>query len=216
MDSIPQVRGERLVSKVVEATLRELSDVGYRALSIEVVAERAQVNKTTIYRRWPTKAALVRDALESIIDDVFASPDEGALRTDLVAFAKRIRDVAASPRGRGIFRVMAAESENEELASVMSHIRERSRPPLDAIVARATKRGELPKGSDAELLVSCVVAPVLNWVQMEGLVVSDARIEQVVALVLDGATHGGARTVRPLGAGTTKASRATRGARPPR
>lgn len=192
----PQLRGERLVAKVLEATLRELSDVGYRALSIEIVADRAGVNKTTIYRHWPTKAELVRDALASMVDGIFANPDEGSLRADLVAFAKRIRDVASSPHGRGLFRVMAAESENTELGAVMTQIKQTSLCIPEEIIGRAVKRGELPKGSDAELLVSCVVAPVLNWIQMDNLVVDDRRIEQVVTLVLEGAASGGARRVQ--------------------
>ncbi len=196
MVATPQVRGERLVAKVLEATLHELSNVGYRALSVEIVAERASVNKTTIYRRWPTKAELVRDALRSMIGDAFATPDEGSLRGDLVAFTKRIRDLVASPHGRGLFRVMAAEGESGELAEVLNQLKETSRCiPVD-IVGRAVKRGELPKGSDAELLASCVVAPVLNWVQMDGIVVDDRRVEQVVTLVLEGASNGGARPVR--------------------
>lgn len=188
----PQVRGERLVAKVLEATLTELSDVGYRALSIETVAERADVNKTTIYRRWPTKAELVRDAFKSMIGDVFTMPDEGSLRADLFVFTKRIRDIVASPQGRGLFRVMAAEGQTTELASVLEQIHEMSMCiPVD-ISARAVKRGEIPKGADPELLVSCVVAPVLNWVQMDGMTVSDRRIEEVIDLVLLGATNGGA------------------------
>lgn len=196
MNAVPQLRGERLVTKVLDATLHELSEVGYRALSIEVVADRAGVNKTTIYRRWPTKAELVREAMQSMAGDVFELPDEGSLRADLVAFTKRIRDVVASPRGRGIFRVMAAESDSRELADVMCQMKEGSLSVPDSIVARAVKRGELPKGSDPELLVACIVAPVLNWVQMDNLVVDDKRIEQVVTLVLEGATHGAARVAR--------------------
>lgn len=192
----PQVRGERLVAKVLEATLRELSKVGYRALSIEIVAEQASVNKTTIYRRWPTKAELVRDAFLSMVDEVFQHPDEGSLRGDLIAFAKAIRDVSASEQGRGIFRVMAAESDSRELAEVMDVIKEQSICIPVEIVNRAVKRGEIPKGSDPELIVSCVVAPVLNWVQMDNIVVDDGRIEQVVTLVLEGAVRGGARKLR--------------------
>lgn len=196
MSAVPQVRGERLVAKVLEATLHELSAVGYRALSIELVAERAGVNKTMIYRRWPTKAEVVRDAFGSMIDEVFTLPDEGSLRADLAAFTRRIRDIVASPRGKSLFRVMAAEGDSTELAEVMAQIRESSACIPEAVVARAMKRGELPKGTDAELLVSCIVAPVLNWIQMDGLTVDDRRIDQVITLVLDGASNGGARALR--------------------
>ena len=55
-------RGAPVVHAVLEATLDELGLVGYGALSVEQVATRAGVNKTTVYRRWPTKAALVERA----------------------------------------------------------------------------------------------------------------------------------------------------------
>ncbi|MBX3215248.1 MAG: TetR/AcrR family transcriptional regulator [Labilithrix sp.] len=182
-----QVRGERFVAKVLDATLHELSTVGYRALSIEVVAERAGVNKTSIYRRWPRKADLVQAALHIAIDELLTTPDEGSLRADLVAFARRIRDTVATPRGRGLFRVMAAESEHPELVAIWAYLNRTTRCIPEEIVARAVQRGELPKRAEAELVVQCVVAPIVNWIQMENLVVSDRRVEQVVDLVLHGA-----------------------------
>ena len=54
-----QVRGPRLVEKVLQVTLEEVGRVGFAALSVETVAALAGVNKTTIYRRWPTKFELV-------------------------------------------------------------------------------------------------------------------------------------------------------------
>lgn len=183
----PQIRGERLVAIVLDATMRELANAGYRALSIETVAEHAGVNKTTIYRRWPTKAELVRDALLSRVGPVFAHPDEGSLRADLLAFAKGLRDIISTPEGKGIFRVMAAESESTELGAVMSQIKETTGAIMVEMVGRAEARGEVAKGADAELIVSCVVAPILNWCQMDNREVPDSRVEQVVNLVLEGA-----------------------------
>ena len=90
---------------MLEATLQELAIVGYRALSIEVVADRASVNKTSIYRRWPAKAELVTAAFRLVVDELLYIPDEGSLRVDLAKFVRRFRDFAQSARGRGLFRV---------------------------------------------------------------------------------------------------------------
>jgi hypothetical protein len=57
-----QVRGDRLIANVLEATIAELSRLGADGISVESIAERAQVNKTSIYRRWATPDKLVRDA----------------------------------------------------------------------------------------------------------------------------------------------------------
>ena len=58
------VRGEAIVARVLEATIEELALSGYAALALERVAARAGVNRTTIFRRWPTKPELVRAAVE--------------------------------------------------------------------------------------------------------------------------------------------------------
>jgi len=194
--AVPQVRGERLVAKVLEATLQELAIVGYRALSIEVVADRASVNKTSIYRRWPAKAELVTAAFRLVVDELLYIPDEGSLRVDLAKFVRRFRDFAQSARGRGLFRVMAAEGEHSELHEILATIKESTRCIPDAIVARAIQRGEIPKGFDARLLVHCVVAPIMNWIQMDNLEIDDRRIDQVIDLLLVGASNGGGFPIR--------------------
>jgi AcrR family transcriptional regulator len=61
-------RGEPVVRRVLQAALEELSTHGYAALRMEDVATRAGVNKTTIYRRWPTKEELVRNLLVSLAE----------------------------------------------------------------------------------------------------------------------------------------------------
>lgn len=189
----PQVRGERLVAKVVEATLEELAVAGYRALSIEVVAERASVNKTSIYRRWPTKAELVSEALRSMLDDLLVEPDEGTLRADLLRLVGRFRDFAQSARGRGLFRLRAAEAESHELSDLLAEVKRSALCIPHVIVDRAIQRGELPAGSDAELILHCCIAPVMTWVQLDGIPVDDARIGEVIDVVLRGAANLPAR-----------------------
>src|SRR5689334_1857024 len=78
-----QVRGDRLVAQVLEATLVELSRSGLENISVECIADRARVNKTTIYRRWPTPEKLVHAALLRVASEGIAVPDTGSLRADL-------------------------------------------------------------------------------------------------------------------------------------
>jgi len=92
-----QLRGERLVTNVLEATIAELSRLGAENLSVESVAERAQVNKTTIYRRWPTPEKLVRAALLRIANEGILVPDTGSLRADLSKLIDMLRILLGSP-----------------------------------------------------------------------------------------------------------------------
>jgi len=187
-----QVRGARLVEKVLEAAIEELSQKGYRALSIEEVAERAAVAKTTIYRRWPTKAALARDAIARIGDDVIRIVDTGSLRGDLLALLRAFRTFAMSPRGRSMLRMGAVEGLDSELADVVADVRKSKEAlPVD-MVRRAVARGELPRGTDAQLVVDTAVGALQHCVLFIPEGAPDARLEAIVDLVLYGAVRGGA------------------------
>ena len=87
------------------ATLEELALVGYGALRVEDVAARAAVNKTTVYRRWPEKVALVRDAFACMAAAKFCSPGDGQPTQRFVSVWSRL--------GRGIDLAKRAESSSD-------------------------------------------------------------------------------------------------------
>src|SRR6185369_2792274 len=104
-----RARGEPVVRDVLAATLAELAGAGYAGLRVEDVAARAKVNKTTVYRRWPTKEDLVRAALLSMTAEVSEAPNTGSLRGDLLAIARVMVELTASAEMQGIARIMFAE-----------------------------------------------------------------------------------------------------------
>lgn len=191
-----QIRGERLVDKVLEATVEELAARGYSAVSIEDIAERAAVAKTTIYRRWPTKPELVLAALGRIADDVTGAGDTGSLRGDLVAMMKSFRDFAMTPRGGSLMRMMISEGTCGEIASVARTIRKEKETAPRNVITRAIKRGELPRGSDAKLILDSLFSVVQQSVLFVDEPFDDRRIEQLVDLILLGAVNGGARPLK--------------------
>src|SRR5258708_31088310 len=105
----PHARGSPVVARVLRATIEELARIGYGALSIEEVANRAGVNKTTVYRRWPTKADLVRAALRSMGDDKVCQPATGSLRGDLLAAGRSLLPFAQASGGQDVLRLPLAE-----------------------------------------------------------------------------------------------------------
>jgi AcrR family transcriptional regulator len=188
-----QVRGEKVVAKVLEATLEELAAKGYNAASIEDVAVRAGVAKTTIYRRWPTKADLVLAAIHRVADDIVNPRVAGSsLRDDLVSILCSFRDVASSPRGGSLMRMMLAEGAHGEVAAVARSIRKTKEALPRAFVERAIKRGELPAGSNAQLIFDLLFGAVQHYVLFVAEPCDDRKIEQLVDLVLVGAHRGGA------------------------
>ena len=101
-----QVRGKQLVARVMAATIAEMARVGADGLSIEDVAQRADVNKTTIYRRWPTpRRARARRPCSAQPRRSPRPIDTGSLRGDLTEWAREFRRVARSPDMQTIIRL---------------------------------------------------------------------------------------------------------------
>src|ERR1700753_1071834 len=93
----PGGRPARTTEAGLAATLGELADGSYADASIESIAARAGVHKTTIYRRWGTTAELVTQALASAASTMIQVPDTGAAASDLRALARSVQAILASP-----------------------------------------------------------------------------------------------------------------------
>ena len=195
----PQVRGEKLVKKVMEVVIEELARVGYAALSIEEVAALAGVNKTTIYRRWPTKSELVHAACVEFADEVSVCPDTGTLRGDLFELLRGFRDLLASPRGQSLMRMVLAEGVNSEIARLARTVRDAKDAVPKRVITRAIKRGELPQGTDADLILQTLSGAIEHQMLFLGEHPSDRQLAMQIELVLLGAVQGGARrSLRPI------------------
>ena len=146
-------RGAPVVRRTLEATLSELGRVGYASLRFETIAERANVNKTTVYRRWPTKEALVRDALLSLAEryDGFTMPDTGSLRGDLTRIIQRRVAFAQSREGRAILRVLNDAKADANLVAISQSLRANGQLMVRSVLERARSRGDLRATVDVPL-----------------------------------------------------------------
>jgi len=138
-------RGERLEEAILDAAWAELSETGYSGLTIEAVATRAATSKTVIYRRWPSRAALVVAAWSHQAPASLAEPDTGALRTDLIALFGLISRRVDTMMSEMIAGVMGEAFRHPEIAELLRD-RLRGAPVYDriqTIVDRAVDRGEL-------------------------------------------------------------------------
>ena len=114
-------RGAPVVRAVIRATFEELAEVGYAALSIDDVARRAGVNKTTVYRRWPTKEDLVTTALLALPEEYFVMPNTGTIRGDLTEIAARVARIFLAVEGRAMMRILFFEGRLTQLAHIEAH-----------------------------------------------------------------------------------------------
>jgi AcrR family transcriptional regulator len=182
------VRGEPVVQRVLEATVEEVARVGCRALRVEDVAARAGVNKTTVYRRWPEKGALLREALSFMAHDVFVLPETGALRTDLLALGRSMVELSQSPRGQSIMRVLAAEGSDPEVADIKKSMRKTHESVPLAIISGAAARGELSPGFDHHLLFGTFMGAIHHKIFFMNEKVTGPYLERLVDMLVEGAS----------------------------
>jgi AcrR family transcriptional regulator len=146
---------------VLAATIDELAARPYEEISVESIATRAGVHKTTVYRRWATKARLVAQALESAADARIEVPDTGALRDDLRALADSVAATLASAPGAATLRaLLAGATRSEEISDVVRGFWAARLERVGVVVARGIARGEVPPGTDPGETIHALVAPL--------------------------------------------------------
>jgi AcrR family transcriptional regulator len=189
-------RSERVVREVLRATAAEIARVGYAQLRVEDVAAQAGVNKTTVYRRWPTKADLVDATLRALKGPVIQPPDLGSLRLDAIAIMRESVANALTCEGRTIHRMITLEIDHPEVASIARALRADYYAPWLTVVSRAIERGELPQGTDVLLVVEMFMGAVFGKIRLREDI-DEEYLAAVINVVLVGAKGGGAIRRRP-------------------
>jgi AcrR family transcriptional regulator len=181
-----QRRGTAVASAVIAATLELLTEHGYD-FSVEDVARRARVHKTTIYRRYVSKATLVASAIESLaLSEVPLVVTEDPL-ADLSTLAASVARLVGSAAGTRILRaVVAAAGDDAEVLSVTRRFLAGRFDVALEIVTRAIARGTLRAGVDPLLVWGAIVNP-LHVRALLGYPASEETARELVALVLEGA-----------------------------
>lgn len=197
-------RAAGVVERVVAATFEELSRVGYTAMRVEDVAARSGVNKTTIYRRWPTKAALLTAALMQVADKRAPVIDTGTLKGDLHASLFAAFDL--SPYEQGVLRAIQTERAQEAVEQFARKMRDELRETRIGMVERGIARGELPRGVDAALIVELVSAPVQRALLFNENMDS-ATISRMLDIVLAGAAAAPVKATNRSAAGGRRAKK---------
>jgi AcrR family transcriptional regulator len=184
----PQARGEAFASAVLDAALTQLAEVGFERLSIPQVADIAGVNKTSIYRRWPSKADLVRDALAIPLSHANEAPNTGALRTDLIALASTVASFMQSRVGTALIRVMLAEGGNPEVRALANAAySEAGKHGPWIVIQRAIERDEFNGDVDPSLMLFTIAGAIMHRVFVENRDAPEEFLMQIVDLVLYGA-----------------------------
>ncbi|TWP36191.1 TetR/AcrR family transcriptional regulator [Leekyejoonella antrihumi] len=187
METAPGARRgtPRKVHEIFAATLELLREQGYAGLTIEGVAARSGVNKTTIYRWWPGKGALLGEALLGARDLDLRPPDTGSLRGDLEELMHTICVLLATPPAAEIaISTLGAVTHSRDLAGYAHDFFADRLARERAVFDRAVRRGELDPSVDPMLLVDLLVGAAWVRVVFRGLPVDDRFAQEAVATVL--------------------------------
>lgn len=157
----PGGRTARIRAQVLDAVRAELGDHGFEGLTLEGVAARADVHRTTVYRRWRDVGGLLADVLDAAGEDSWQPPDTGSLRGDLAALnAEAYESLVAQPSIPAA--LIAASFHSEQAARAQRRLWEDRYIRCEAIVDRAVGRGELPPHTDARRLLIAATAPLYH------------------------------------------------------
>ena len=175
-------RSQQVVEKVREATMAELARVGFGGLTIEGVAKAANVNRTTIYRRWPSKGALLLAVLEPGLERFDHDPDTGSLAGDLLALMLQIGETAALPPWQAVHRAVGSTS--DELKELVDTVNDRALGAFHRAFDRARARGELGPTDDTEMIAHLAFSGAILWAETRERVPTEEECRRILRVVL--------------------------------
>ena len=153
-------RVEKSKKAVLTTTYELLAKSGLGGVSVDEVSRRSGVAKTTIYRHWPSREALLLDACSQLSTRPVV-PDTGKLRTDLEALAVGAAMRLQQPWSTVLPSIIDAAERDKELAKLQSQIHAQMRGAFIAVIERGQERGELARSLDAREIVASIIGPIM-------------------------------------------------------
>jgi len=155
----PIRRGENARQRVLRAALEVLADKGLPGLTMEAVARRAGASKATLYRHWASPAAMLVDAMDSM-SRVLPVPATGGLRSDLLELLGGLQaHVVSQPYARLMAAFIDAAERDPALWDLHARLTERRREPVRHVLAEAMRRGDIPPGTDLDVVLDLLIGP---------------------------------------------------------
>lgn len=172
---------------ILAASYELLLEIGFGAVTVEKIAERAGVSKATIYKWWPNKAAVVVDGFLSAASARLPVPDTDAVLQDILDHAKNVTRFMTNPEGQ-IIKELIGEGQFD--AGLAEAIRTRYIHPrrLEArqLLERGVRHGELREDLDIELSIDLLYGPIFYRLLVLGDPMDDDYVEKLVGYSLAG------------------------------
>jgi AcrR family transcriptional regulator len=180
-------RDARADEAILDAAVEILAEQGPSGFTVDAVAARAGVGKATIYRRWPSRGALLLDTAHHRIGLEPTDPDTGSVTEDMVRILVELgQKLRGTPAGRVLPVVMSEAAVNPEMRPILAaFVADRRRLPT-AIIERGVARGELPEDTDVQLLLDVAGGTVFFRVLLSDEPVDELVVRAVVERVVAG------------------------------
>jgi AcrR family transcriptional regulator len=187
----PGGRTTRVRTAVLRAAGDALAEQGFAHLDLADVARRAEVGKTTVYRRWGTVTGLVADLLTDMAEQSLPRARTGELLGDLRANARLVQRTLTDPRQGALFKaVIAAATCDARTAEALHRFYDTRIRDWAPCVDEAVERGELPVGTDAHEVIRAVSAPLYYRLLASGDALDEAAADRAAEAAATAARAG--------------------------
>lgn len=174
-------------AKILKAAYEMLDEVGFMDLTIEGVAERAEVGKPTIYRRWKSKTALAMDAFLEMVTPEITFPDTGSAKEDFKLQMQKIVKLMNSSRGEVLANVIGCGQADRELITVYrENWLSPRREDAKKIFQGGVERGELRADVDAEVAIDALYSPLFYRLLLQHQPLNNEFVDELVDVVIGG------------------------------
>ncbi len=177
-------RVRRSRATVLGVTAQLLFERGFGGATVDEISRRSGVAKTTIYRHWPTRTDLLRDAC-STLSTPLDTPDTGNFEADVTTLTTNLASLLRSARWTCVLpSIIDAAERDPDIAEMYSKLQQFYSAPFEAVIQRALQTGELPTNTDVAMLIAALTGPLFyrRWFSREPL--TDGFANQIVRQVL--------------------------------
>jgi AcrR family transcriptional regulator len=162
VSTMARPRSEEAQQRVLDAAVGLIAEVGVSGFTVDAVASRSGVAKTTIYRRYPSGNELLIAALSCAIEPI-RTPDTGSLRTDLIELYTAVMAMFEQPHmSRVMLGILSRAATDDEFHRLKQELEHERHQPLVTVLQRARFRGELSPDADLRLIMDIVEGPIAS------------------------------------------------------
>jgi TetR/AcrR family transcriptional regulator, regulator of autoinduction and epiphytic fitness len=170
---------------ILKAAVDELADVGYGGVTIESIAARAGVGKSTIYRHWPDKLALIADAFETFHEQMVPDLGDRPVRDAVALLLGHVAEVVVeSTFSRCIPALIEGAERDERLREFHHRYSAERRQAIIDLIGRGIRDGEVERSVDSELATTALLGAIFYRRLMTSEPFNPKDADQLVTLVL--------------------------------